>query len=78
MWERAQELAQSNEQLRGACPGHASIKLSRWLYTYKLSGNSVQSAFNGTVVNSGCNTEFKIALKKTGGNWTIDRVILSN
>ncbi|MDM0122590.1 hypothetical protein [Variovorax arabinosiphilus] len=76
VWEHAKKLAQSNEQLRGVCPSHASIKLSRWFYTYKFSGESAESAFNGTVANRDCSRKFNIRFKKTDEIWAIDRITI--
>jgi hypothetical protein len=76
VWVEARNLTIQDKRLVELCKAPANIELSRWLYSYKFSGESASAAFNGQVTSADCNKSFHVKLKKNALVWEITEIIV--
>lgn len=75
VWAEAKTLVAQDKRLTELCKAPTSVELSRWLYSYKFSGESANAAFNGQVISAGCHKSFQVKLKRNALAWEISDVI---
>ena len=74
VWSDANDIASQDERLKIVCGENGKISLSRWLYTYKVSGDYETASFGGSVSNTGCSKMFRIDIESKGGAWKITKL----
>lgn len=70
-WEAAHELAAKDGRLRGACGEPSTLKISRWFYTYRFSGDVEHAVFRGSVNRGECERSFRVRIDRSGGPWRV-------
>jgi hypothetical protein len=74
VWADAQNLVAQDKRLIGLCKAPTNVELSRWLYSYKFSGESANAAFNGQVNGAECHNNFHVKLQKNALAWEITEI----
>lgn len=74
-WEAAKRLLPAEPALVGQCGTDARIVLSKWFYTYKVSGDNAQAKFRGRVRGPTCDRSFSVELKGDAGDWKVTQLL---
>ena len=74
VWAEVNYLAAHDLKLTHGCEGETKIILSRWFYTYKISGEYEYASFRGRVEGAGCERHFRIQVNRSGQDWRISRL----
>lgn len=75
VWVDAKTLVSQDSRVTALCKAPATMELSRWLYSYKFSGESADASFNGVVAGADCNKKFQVRLKKKAEIWVITDIV---
>lgn len=73
-WEAAGRLVPLHSQVVEQCGTDAKIVLSRWLYSYRFSGDNAYAKFRGHIATSSCDRSFAVELERRNEQWTISRL----
>ena len=76
-WDAAKALLRADQRVVASCGPEARIELSRWFYTYKVSGDSAQARFRGRMVSASCDRNLTVELQRRAGVWTVSYLSLS-
>lgn len=61
-WDAAVSLLPKEQSLIKLCGNDFEIKLSRWFYTFKVSGDETQATYYGLAISNSCNVKFEVKL----------------
>jgi len=71
-WSVAPGLAESDPRLITRCGPDAKVQLSRWFYSYGMSGDHTSAAFRGTVASATCRGDVKVSLeRRSAEDWVL-------
>jgi hypothetical protein len=73
-WEAAASGLPATREVQLACGNNATIELSRWFYSFKVSGANGYAKFRGRASSAICNRSFVVEQERRNYTWRIDKV----
>jgi hypothetical protein len=75
-WQFANTRLSTNPELVNLCGPDFEVQMSRWLYTYEISGDNGDANFKGRAVGERCQTDFTTVLVRRRGEWQVHSLVL--
>lgn len=72
-WDAATLQLSKRQDVLSACGTDSAINLSRWFYSFKVSGGHGSAQFDGAVESNGCKKSFTVELEKRDYVWRISK-----